>query len=180
MPGNLIPAETYKINSLLAMLNILGPHRRFKIRLQKMHMLLRHHTNLHDLDIVLHRIRFPKIDPRLAMEPLVPFWLDANRLFCDTLAKKQCRRRRETVTCVDDAMVVDEQAGLESTLFAVGLDRNALAECAFWVHDNEAADFCVGGFAPSHDAEVCGAAGLTWVRLAGWFYPEHLEDLQCG
>ena len=54
-----------------------------------MHMLRRHHTNLHNLDIMLHRIRLAKINPRLAMKPLVSLWFDANRLLCDALAEEQ-------------------------------------------------------------------------------------------
>ena len=34
------------------------------------------------------------------------------------------------------------------------------------------------GFAPRYDAEVSGAAGLAGVCLAGWFDPEHFENLK--
>jgi len=41
-------------------------------------------------------------------------------------------------------VVVDKKARLEGALLAVSLDGDALAECAFWVYDDEAADFSVG------------------------------------
>jgi hypothetical protein len=102
-----------------------------------MHVLRYNHANLHHLHIMLHRVGFSKIYPRLPQQEFVAFRLDANRLFGDAFTVKKTGRRGIRASGIDDAVVLHKQSGLERALLTVRLYWNALAEGTFRVHPED-------------------------------------------